>query len=93
MANITHWPGSPRLTRSNGQVRYLSMDRRSLARALVCVALGVWLTACGANRGAGPNYSTTPCVDNCGNDTQCQARCTDIGGPSGTPPLGVYHTK
>ena len=56
--------------------------RVGLALLLVLAA------ACGVNnQGLGPNYSTTPCADNCGNDTQCQAKCTDVSDPNRPPPL------
>jgi hypothetical protein len=51
------------------------------------MAWSLGLAACGADRSAGPNYSTTPCSQNCGNDTQCQARCIDVSDPNGPPPF------
>jgi hypothetical protein len=69
------------------------MGRWIVARWLVALAPCACILACSGNRsGAGPNYSTTPCVDNCGNDVQCQTRCTDVG-PNSMPPIGVYRTK
>jgi hypothetical protein len=44
-----------------------------------------------ANRSVGPNYSSTPCVDNCGNDAQCQASCTNMRNPN--IPTPVYTGK
>jgi hypothetical protein len=32
----------------------------------------------------GPNYSSTPCSDNCGTDPGCNAGCTPLATP-GTP--------
>jgi hypothetical protein len=29
------------------------------------------------NYGHGPNYSSTSCFDNCGQDASCQANCTN----------------
>ncbi len=62
-----------------------------MRKGAVVVAIGWWigLAGCGANHDAmGPNYSTTSCSQNCGNDTQCQAHCTDISEPNGPPPIG-----
>jgi hypothetical protein len=63
----------------------------TLLAALVALATG-----CGAYKGpdptAGPNYSTTgSCAENCGNDAQCQASCTDTRNPN--IPMPVYTGK
>ena len=52
--------------------------------AFVLLALAA-LGGCSANKAymLGPNYSSTPCVDNCGTDTTCQARCTDLNHQTG----------
>jgi hypothetical protein len=47
------------------------------------LTLSLLAFGCGAtNRNAGPNYSTTPCAENCGNDPQCQASCTPVRNPN-----------
>jgi hypothetical protein len=60
---------------------------------LLLLALLAFAAACGFanNRGynAGPNYSSTPCADNCGNDAQCQASCTNMRNPN--IPTPVYN--
>jgi hypothetical protein len=58
----------------------------SSARFVVSFVLLASAAACSGNRGAGPNYSTTPCADNCGNDAQCQASCTNVRNPN-LPPM------
>jgi hypothetical protein len=42
--------------------------------------------------GNGNNYSTTPCTDNCGADTQCQASCQDVSNQQPLP-MGAQPTK
>ncbi|HEX4447072.1 MAG TPA: hypothetical protein VH044_10060 [Polyangiaceae bacterium] len=63
-----------------------------LAVASTLAWLGAWLgTGCAVNKTsmtAGPNYSTTPCADNCGTDAMCQAQCTPVTG-STLPPVVI----
>jgi hypothetical protein len=59
---------------------------RCLRPALLALSL---LAACSGNptpRPTGPNYSSSPCVDNCGNDPTCQASCRDVGNQPVPPP-------
>ena len=39
----------------------------------------------------GPNYSTTPCAENCGTDATCNASCTPVGSPGQPPPVTFGH--
>lgn len=66
------------------------------SRCFLFLAFAASLAACAGKSsnvgvGSGNNYSTTPCVDNCGNDAQCQASCQDVGNgqplPSGVQPV------
>lgn len=35
----------------------------------------------------GPNYSATPCSDNCGADVTCNSSCTSLGSPGTIQPM------
>ncbi|MEO7110133.1 MAG: hypothetical protein ABI183_06820 [Polyangiaceae bacterium] len=37
----------------------------------------------------GPNYSATPCADNCGADATCNAGCTPLGAPGTQQPINM----
>ncbi len=37
----------------------------------------------------GPNYSSTPCADNCGADPSCNAGCTPLATPGTPQPLNI----
>jgi hypothetical protein len=56
---------------------------------LASLACGAPNRTAGPSGTAGPNYSMSPCVDNCGGDSTCVSHCTDLTGPTGpaTPPL------
>jgi hypothetical protein len=60
-------------------------------RALPFTALFVLACAAVAAACSAPmhNYSTSPCFDNCGNDTQCQASCQQVGAPGTLSQPGV----
>jgi hypothetical protein len=59
----------------------------ALAGAGALVASGA---SCGAaNSNYSNNYSKTPCFDNCGNDTQCQASCQQLGQPGTQVPIST----
>jgi hypothetical protein len=65
----------------------------SLRLAIVTVA-ALGLAGCFGNNPSspqnymnGPNYSSTSCFDNCGQDATCQASCTNS--VSQTPGLGA----
>jgi hypothetical protein len=57
-------------------------------KAIFSAAVLLGLTSCGANPSTpqtyspGPNYSSTPCFDNCGGDVSCQTHCTRNTGPA-----------
>ncbi len=46
-----------------------------ITKTVLTATIAFALAACG---GAARNYSSTPCFDNCGNDTNCQANCTTV---------------
>jgi hypothetical protein len=60
----------------------------TVAFAMIAAA---YVYGCGANPGIpqqygpSPNYSSTPCFDNCGGDANCQAYCTNRAGAN--PPF------
>jgi hypothetical protein len=62
----------------------------------VVLLLGAAVVGCGGGSrvgvGSGNNYSSTPCVDNCGSDTQCQAACQDVNN-QGPLPAGAQPAK
>jgi len=68
------------------------MSKRPAAIVLALASTLAWLDAgCAVNKAtmsAGPNYSTTPCADNCGADATCQAQCTPVTG-STLPPVVI----
>jgi len=37
----------------------------------------------------GPNYSSTPCSDNCGADATCNSSCTPLATPGTMQPLSI----
>ena len=61
-----------------------------MLRGSVALALLVAVSACGSKSqvgvSSGNSYSTTPCADNCGQDAQCQANCTNVNNQSPLPP-------
>lgn len=61
----------------------------SFRASLILVALRAGACSASNNRGynAGPNYSSTPCADNCGTDAQCQATCTNTRNPNLPAPI------
>jgi hypothetical protein len=56
---------------------------------ITLILLALVASGCGgaSNPAAGPNYSTTSCADNCGNDAQCMSSCQEVGGPNSPPPI------
>ena len=60
------------------------MKRKTLFLAAVAIA-GCAGKVKPANTSGGPNYSQTPCAENCGNDATCQSSCTGVSN-SNMPP-------
>ncbi len=61
----------------------------------VLAVLTIFFCGCGASQKSnaidpGPNYSNTPCADNCGTDTACNAECKDISAHDPAP-LDLSH--
>jgi hypothetical protein len=63
-----------------------------MKRALVIAMF--FLAGCASQKTSaiapGPNYSATPCSDNCGNDATCNAGCTPLATPGQIQPTTVY---
>jgi hypothetical protein len=78
-------------------VSLVTPSARAAFSALVALAaLAALVAGCAGYKGpdptVGPNYSTnSSCAENCGNDTQCQATCTETRNPN--IPLPVYTGK
>jgi hypothetical protein len=58
----------------------------NITRFLVAFTLCATCASCSKpNPQLGPNYSTVPCNDNCGKDTQCLSKCQPTSNSPSSP--------